>query len=193
ENGSFTVLDPTEVVVAGDRGRAAPWEVWSRQVSIDLPCEETITGTHDGPLRAGAAGLCLDGASVEGPVTVEDGGQLIVQDSEITGPVTSDSASVVSICGSTIKGPVRVAGTTGSVPVGDTTSGCAPSTIVGPLRIIDTSGPVVADRSEVSGKVTISGNSGRMATVLSGLTVHGPLFCSQNAAAPTDSGVSLDV
>ena len=193
ENGSFTVLDSTEVVVAGDRGRAAPWEVWSRQVSIDLPCDETITGRHDGPLTAGAGGVCLDGASVDGPVTVQDGGRLIVQDSEITGPVTSDGASVVSICGSAIEGPVRVAGTTGSVSVGDTTSGCAPSTIVGPLNVTDTAGPVVADRSEVTGSVTISGNSSRQATVLSGLTVRGSLSCSQNTAAPTDSGVPMTV
>lgn len=193
ENGSFTVLDPTTVVVAGDRGRVAPWEVWSREVSIDPPCDETITGRHDGRLTAGAGGLCLIGADVSGPISVKDGGRLIIQDSEITGPVSATGASVVSICGSHIVGPVKVAKTTAGVAIGDTTSGCDPSTIVGQLQITDTSGPVVLDRSEVTGKVTLSDNSSRLATVLSGLTVHGPLFCSQNAEAPTSAGVPVKV
>ncbi|SFS06787.1 BNR repeat-like domain-containing protein [Agrococcus baldri] len=193
ENGSFTVLDPTTVVVAGDRGRAAPWEVWSRTVTVDPTCEQTITGAHDGRVTAGAGGLCLIDATISGAITVNDGGRLIVQDSQITGQVTTSGASTVAICGSHINGPVRIAGTAGGVSVGDTTSGCDASTIAGPLRITDTAGPVVADRSEVTGPVTVSGNSGRMATVLSGLTVHGPLFCSQNAVAPMDSGVPLQV
>src|SRR5699024_12602467 len=44
ENGSFTVLDPTEVVVAGDRGRAAPWGAGSRSVTIDPTRDATTTG-----------------------------------------------------------------------------------------------------------------------------------------------------
>src|SRR5690606_29894019 len=106
ENGSFTVVDPMNVVVAGDRGRVEPWEVWSRQVAIDPPCDTTITGDHEGRLTAGAGGLCLVDASVDGPIRVADGGRLIIQDSEITGAVTATGASTVSICGSVIDGPV---------------------------------------------------------------------------------------
>lgn len=193
ENGSFTVLDPTTVVVAGDRGRAAPWEVWSRTVTIDPPCEETLTGSHDGRITAGAGGLCLIGADVRGPVSVEDGGRLIIQDSSVTGPVTSSAASAVAICGSQIRGPVTLSGTTGTVAVGDTTAGCDPSAVIGPLRITDTSGAVVADRSEITGTVAISGSGSPLATVLSGLTVNGSLTCSQNAVTPTDAGVELTV
>jgi len=191
ENGGFTVLDPTNIVVAGDRGRVAPWEVWSRQVTIDPPCEQTVTGAHDGPLKAGEGGLCLNGATVTGPISVSDGGKLIVQGSDITGPVTTRGASTVAICGSQIEGPVTATGSTGGVAVGDTTSGCDPSTITGPLSISDTSGPVVADRSEVTGKVTLTGSRSLQAPVLSGLTLHGPLFCSENTTAPTDSGVAM--
>jgi len=193
ENGSFTVLDPTTVIAAGDRGRAAPWEVWSRQVTIDPPCEQTITGSHDGPIAAGAGGLCLIDADVRGPVSVEDGGRLIIQGSNVTGPVTSTAASVVSICGSQLRGPVTLSGTTGAVAVGDTTAGCDASTVIGPLRISDTSGPVVVDRSEVTGSMTISGSDSSLATVLSGLTVNGSLTCSQNAVKPTHAGVELTV
>src|SRR5690606_41926695 len=83
--------------------------------------------------------------------------------------------------------------TTGTVPVGDTTAGCDPSTVIGPLRIADTSGPVVVDRSEVTGRVAISGSGSPLGTVLSGLTVNGSITCSQNAVAPTDAGVDLTV
>ena len=193
ENGSFTVLDPTTVVAAGDRGRVEPWEVWSRSVTVDPSCEQTITGTHDGEVTAGAGGLCLIDATVDGSITVEDGGQLIVQDSTITGPVTTTGASVVAICGSHIDGRVTVAGSTAGVSVGDTTSGCDPSTVAGALRITDTSGPVTLDRSEVSGTVTLTRNSAELAPVLSGLTVHGSLVCVRNTTAPTDSGVPVTV
>lgn len=193
ENGSFTVLDPTTVIAAGDRGRMEPWEVWSREVTVDPPCEETITGAHVGTLTAGSGGLCLIDADVRGKVTVEDGGRLIVQDSDVAGPVRATGASAVSICGSHITGPVTVAKTAGSVAVGDTTSGCDPSTITGPLRITETSGPVVADRSHVIGTVAIARGSGPQPPVLSGLSVRGSLTCSENAVAPTDAGVPLDV
>ncbi|MGC5628803.1 exo-alpha-sialidase [Georgenia sp. Z1344] len=193
ENGAFTVLDSMNVVVAGDRGRVAPWEVWSRNVSIAPPCEQTITGAHDGSVTAGAGGLCLDDASVTGDVTVADGGRLIVQDSEVTGSVTTNGASVVAICGSGVTGPVSIAGTTGQVSVGDTTAGCEQSTIGGTLSVTGTAGPVVIDRSEVADDVTIADNSGRMATILSGLTVDGSLACTGNAVVPTDSGVPFTV
>ncbi|MGD7787725.1 sialidase family protein [Propionibacteriaceae bacterium Y1700] len=193
ENGSFTVLDPTTIIVAGDRGRVAPWEVWSRKVTIDPPCERTITGPYEGRLTAGKGGLCLKGATVDGPVSVADGGRLIMQDSEVTGAVTTKGAEVVSICGSRIDGVVNVSGTAGAVAIGDTTAGCDPSTITGPLNVTDTSGSVVLDRSTITGRVAISGNTGPFATVISGLTVNGSLTCAQNTVEPTDAGVAVHV
>jgi hypothetical protein len=171
----------------------APWEVWSRRVTIDQPCEQTVTGVHDGPLSAGAGGLCLVDATVNGAVSVTGGGRLIVQDSTITGAVSASGASLVSLCGSNVHGPVTVTGTTGNAAIGDTTSGCDASTIVGPLRVTGTSGHVVLDRTEVTGPVSITENSGTLATVLSGVAVHGPLSCFENAVAPTDSGLANTV
>jgi hypothetical protein len=193
ENGGFTVLDPSTVVVVGDRGRAAPWEVWSRQVTIDQPGARTVTGVHDGPLSAGAGGLCLVDATVNGAVTVTGGGRLVAQGSTIDGPVNTSGASVVSLCGSNIEGPVTLNGTTGNVAIGDTTNACDTTTITGPLRVTGTSGHVVVDRAEVAGPVSITGNGAALATVLAGLTVHGPLSCAENAVAPTDSGVANTV
>lgn len=119
---------------------------------------------------------------------------LIVQDSDITGPVRTTGASTVSICGSHLNGPVRLVGTTGGVAVGDTTNACDPSTIEGPLWISGTSGPVVADRTEIHGKVALTSNTSSQATVLSGAAVvDGGLACAKNAVAPTDSGVTMTV
>lgn len=156
---------------------------------MDQPWAQVVTGVHDGPLSAGAGGLCLDGATVNGPVTVTGGGPLIVQASAIHGAVAASGASLVSLCGSSVDGPVSLAGTGGNVAVGDTIRGCDPDTITGPLRVTGSGGRVVADRSTVGGPVTVAGNTAALATVLDGLTVAGPLACTGNAAAPTDSGV----
>ncbi|MFC8681509.1 exo-alpha-sialidase [Microbacterium ureisolvens] len=193
ENGAFTVVDPTSIIVVGDRGRVAPWSVWSRQVTVDPPCERTVTGVHVGPLTAGAGGLCLVDATVTGAINVTGGGRLIAEDSTVTGPVRTSGASVVALCGTRITGPVTITGTTGNAAVGDTTNGCAASTVAGPLRISNTAGQVFVDRAEVTGPVSITGNSSALAPVLSGLTVHGPLSCTGNAVKPTDSGLAVTI
>src|SRR5699024_12354623 len=113
-------FNTAERVRAWDGGRVAPWRVSSRQVTIDPSCGQTITGTHEGAVTAGAGGLCLIVATVDGAVSVEDGGQPIIQDSEVTGRVTTDAASVVSVCGSHVEGRVTVAGTTAGVSARDT-------------------------------------------------------------------------
>lgn len=189
ENSAFAALDPSRVLVLGDRGRVSPWAVWSRVVTIDQPCAQTVTGVHDGPLTAGAGGLCLDDATVTGPVTVSSGGRLVVTHSTVHGPVSASGAGTVALCGSTVDGRVALSGTTGNVAVGDTTRGCDPDTVGGPLTVSGTGGRVVIDRTAVAGPVLLTGNRGALATVLAGARVEGPLACSDNTVAPTDSGV----
>lgn len=189
ENGAFVVLDPSTILVAGDRGRVKPFEIWSRRVTIDQPCDRVVTGTFDGPLTVGEGGLCLRDAKVNGSVTVSDGGRLIVQGSTIAGPVTTTRASTVSVCASTVTGPLQVTGTTHNVAIGDITSGCDPSTVSGPTTIKGTSGQVVIDKSEITGPLTVDANESQLATTLAGVVVHGPLSCSGNTVAPTDAGV----
>lgn len=192
ENGSFTVLDPTTILVAGDRGRVQPWEVWSRKSTFQPTCEQTITGKHEGPMSVGAEGLCLIDATVDGPIMVKDGGKLLIQNSEITGPVTALEASTVAICDSTVDGQVALTGSTAAVAVGDTNAACAPSMIHGHLQIVGSEGPVVVDRSTVNGDVSLINNR-RTQAVVSGLSVGGSITCSRNTVAPTDAGVELTV
>jgi hypothetical protein len=193
ENGAFTVLNSSTALVLGDRGRVSPWQVWMRPVTVDQPCTQTVTGTHHGPLTAGAGGLCLDDATVNGPVTVTGGGRLISQGSTITGAVSASGASVVSLCASKVDGAVSLSASTGSVTVGDTTRGCDPDTITGSLSIAGAAGRVEVDRATVTGSMTVTGASSSVATVLAGVTVSGPLSCSQDTVAPTDSGVAVTV
>jgi hypothetical protein len=193
ENGAFTALDSSTILVLGDRGRVSPWAVWARSVGIDQPCAQVVTGTHNGPLTAGAGGLCLDGATVNGPVTVTGGGRLVVQNSKISGPVSASGASVVALCDASVSGPVTVRDTADNVSIGDTTRGCDPDTITGPLSVTGTQGHVVIDRAAVGGPATITGTASSAAAVLAGVAVHGPLSCSGNAAFPTDSGVASTV
>lgn len=190
ENSAFTALDPSTVLVLGDRGRVSPWQVWARTVGIDAPCTQVVTGVHNGPLSAGAGGLCLDDATVNGSVTVSGGGRLIAHGSTIQGSVQATDASIVSLCGSDIAGPVSATGTTADVSIGDTTRACDPDAITGPLSVKATQGRVVVDRTEVTGPVSVTDSAGAIAGVLAGDTVHGPLSCSGNAVAPTDSGVA---
>lgn len=190
ENGAFTLTSPSSVLVLGDNGRVYPWQVWARPVTIDQPCAQVITGSYNGPLSAGSGGLCLDDATVSGPVTVSGGGRLIAQGSTIHGPVSTSGASVVSLCGTQVDGPVGISGSTGDVTVGDTTRACDPDTLTGPLSITGTSGQVIVDRTQVTGPVTLTGTTSALAPVLAGITVSGVLSCSQNTVAPTDSGVA---
>jgi hypothetical protein len=162
-------------------------------VGIDPPCTQVVTGVHDGPLTAGAGGLCLDHATVDGSVTVSGGGRLIIQGSTVRGAVRATDASVVALCGSEVSGPTTLTGTTGNVSVGDTVRGCDPDTLAGPLSIEATRGRVVVDRTEVTGPVAVTDSHGSPATVLSGVIVHGPLSCAGNAIAPTDSAVPATV
>ncbi|MBD3942676.1 exo-alpha-sialidase [Microbacterium sp. NEAU-LLC] len=193
ENGAFNVLDPFTLAVTGDRGRVLPARVWSRHVTIEPPCETVVTGAHDGPLNAGTGGLCLVDATVTGAITVTDGGRLITQNSTITGPVHATDASTVSLCASTITGPVTVTGTTGTVAIGDTTSGCRSTTIAGPVRITGSGGSVVVDRAKITGAVSLTDNHSALASVLAGVDLRGPLACSGNAVAPTDAGAAATV
>jgi len=193
ENGAFAALDSSTLLVLGDRGRVSPWSVWARTVGIDPPCAQVVTGVHNGPLTAGAGGLCLDGATVNGPVTVSGGGRLVVQSSKIGGPVNVTGASAVALCDAAISGPVSVTGTSGNVSIGDTTRGCDPDAVTGPLVVTGTHGHVVVDRATVGGPLSLKGSVSPAAGVLAGVVVHGPLSCSANAATPTDSGVAATV
>lgn len=131
-------------------------------VEAGAVCDRTITGTHAGPLRVAGEVLCLDGARVVGPITVQSGAGLIAQDSTLVGPLSTAGAATVTLTDSQVTGPLRVDGTTGSVTV---------------------------DNNRITGPVTLTGNTtGDTPIVVSGNRIVGPLTCSGNDPAPTNNG-----
>lgn len=90
-------------------------------VKAEIVCESTVTGEHAGPLDISAGVTCLEGATVNGPVQIDDGARVLVRDSTIRGPVTAQGAESVHIHDSQLSGPLRLQGTTRALTLSETT------------------------------------------------------------------------
>ncbi|MEV6287349.1 M64 family metallopeptidase [Kribbella sp. NPDC051770] len=122
-------------------------------------CTTTITGVRNGPLTVANGVTCLQGATINGPVSVAAGASLVATDSRISGPVRGVRVAQVHLLRTTVNGPVALEGTTGA------------AVVVG---------------STVSGPVSVTGARTADPVVLAGNTVNGPLSCSGNAASPSN-------
>ena len=129
-------------------------------------CTETVTGTHRGPLRVRSGAVCLDGATVTGPVTVTGGASLIVQDSTIAASLTASGAAVVILAESSVGGQARISRSSEAV------------TVVG---------------SSVGGALSLDANDTAEAVIVADTDVGGALTCRANAEEPDDLGVGNDV
>lgn len=128
-------------------------------------CTVEVTGVHTGRLRVSEGVTCLDGATVIGPVTVDEGAALLSSGSQITGPLRSNGALLLSLCDTGVTGPVRV-DRSSAVELGDPTVDCAGNQIVGPVTVNRTDGPsVIADN-----------------------TITGALSCANNEPPPVNNG-----
>jgi hypothetical protein len=126
-------------------------------------CTRTITGRHRGALVVRDGVTCLDNATVTGAVTVAPGAGLVATGATIGGPLAAARATTVELFHSTVSGPVVVEGVSSGVQI-----------LGGTIR----------------GAVTLARNA---APVFAGVTVHGPLSCTGNTAAPDDLGVANSV
>lgn len=149
-------------------------------------CEQTVSGTHTGPLTVTGRMLCLDGATVTGPVTVTGGGGLRVTDSVVHGPVRVTGTEHVSVCDTDLTGPLSITDATETVILGGVA--CAPNVLRGPVAVQDSAALVRIVGNEVWGPLRVSGTTARTAAVLAANRVHGPLACSGNAPAPGNDG-----
>ncbi len=123
----------------------------------------TLTGSHNGPLTVSGV-LCVDGASVKGPVKVKPGAVLIATRSTFNGPIHASGAAGIFLANNTVQGPVDISGTAS----------------------------VVVASTKVSGPVDLSKNGGD-APLFAGNTVSGPLKCSGNTSAPVNLGLKNSV
>jgi len=115
----------------------------------------------DGPLtvKAGTSLCVAAGTIINGPIVVQPGGSLYLQDATVRGPVTASRAAALRICGSTLDGGLSVRGTTGAVVVADTNSmsPCNGNRIGGPVALVgNLSGARFVD-NVVGGPLSISG------------------------------------
>jgi uncharacterized repeat protein (TIGR01451 family) len=116
------------------------------------PCDETITGRHNGRIVVDEGTTCIDGATVTGRVTVSDGAGLRVTDSRILALVQATEASEVRVCNTSITGTLTVTRSSG-VMIGDPTADCAGNRITGPVTVTRSEGPVIGG-NRITGALT---------------------------------------
>ncbi|MFD2763573.1 ExeM/NucH family extracellular endonuclease [Micromonospora eburnea] len=142
-------------------------------------CTTTITGKYSKPLVVSAGLVCLENATVSGPVTVNPGASLVVTGGTISGPVSATRPVLFELSGATVSGPVTVTGATGELKI-------AEGKVNGPVSVTANTGGVRIDAVTVSGPITVNGNTGSQPVVVAGNTVSGPLACSGNNPAPVN-------
>ena len=76
-------------------------------------------------VRSGEAVKLGSAAKVNGTVTVKPGGALDVEGATLSGALSASKAALVRICGASIAKALKVAGSAGSVVIGDGTPECA--------------------------------------------------------------------
>jgi hypothetical protein len=133
-------------------------------MSKPLPAATTtVTGTVSGPLQVKGV-TYVDGATINGPVTVEKGATLYVFGGEIKGPLSASEGASVVLVGTRVGGPVSVNGSATEVAV---------------------------ENTSVGGPVSLTSN--RTRTVVAFSTVGGPLSCTGNNPEPSNNGFVNDV
>jgi hypothetical protein len=152
-----------------------------------------ISGARQGNLTV-TGSTCLQGATVNGTVTVAAGGSLAADHSVLNGGLVSNGASAVRMCTSTVNGGVSLTKTTGFVLIGDGAdsddggaASCGGNTINGAVSIVNSSGPVELGGNIVSLGITVTGSTGSAAE-LEQNHLTGTLACTGNVPPPTDDG-----
>lgn len=165
------------------------------------PCTSSATGSIPGGMTVSSGTECLSNASVNGPLTVRSGAELVLTNTTVRGPVTSDGATGLQLCGNSITGPVVVTNSKGLVVIGDAgNSECAGNTIDGNVLVGGSSAS--ANRSgiqlgtnTITGQVQVLDNRVNPASVLvpqdasiaiSDNQIRGTLSCTGNAPPPVD-------
>jgi len=117
-------------------------------------CTETVTGAHSGGISVDSGTLCIEDATVAGPISVDGADQAVIRDSTVRGRVTIVGTPNVALRDSAVRGPIEVEGAQGSIGLQDTT--------------VD--GPLILDGTRI----------GPLGILAEGTHVNGSLECSQD-------------
>lgn len=91
---------------------------------LGVTCTNTVSGVRSGPLIVTEGVTCVDGATIEGTITVHEGAGLAVMNSTVRGRVSTAGAAMVVLVESVLHGSVSVTGSTGRVLIaGNSVSG----------------------------------------------------------------------
>ncbi|MFJ8583018.1 5'-nucleotidase C-terminal domain-containing protein, partial [Micromonospora sp. NPDC093277] len=107
-------------------------------------CTTTITGKYSKPLVISAGLVCLENATVSGPVTVNPGASLVATGGTISGPISATRPVLFDLTGVTVSGPITVTGATGDLTI---TKG----KVNGPVSVTGNTGGVRIDTVTISG------------------------------------------
>lgn len=163
--------------------------------TTNIGCTNNLTGTQSS-LSLASGSWCINGATVNGPVTIGTGAQVVIVSSRFNSSITSSRAASFALCGSTVTGGVSVSGTTGFVLIGDPGDDvCAANTLGSSVTLSNNTGGVeIAGNTRIGGNVSLTGNSGAgpfpedFEPEVEGNTIVGSLYCASNSPGVKNDG-----
>ncbi len=165
-------------------------------------CTVNLTGKVKGGLQV-TSSTCLNGATVDGHVSVLPGGALSVVNSRLNGGLSAQGATGIRVCGSRIDGRVSISRSTCFVELGDAgddgAPACAGDDFRGGVVLSGNTAGAEIGRDTIRGGLTLVGNTGGGATIedaapeIEGNHVNGSLVCTGNMPAPIDNGIPNSV
>ena len=127
---------------------------------------------------------------------IQPGAHVTIMHSTILQGINDNGGASLTLCGSLVANGVKVNGATGFVEVGNPFDGCARNMILGGMSLQSNTGGVAAIGNQISGPVTVSGNSGTgpppqdIANELAANKITGILACNNNTPPPDNGGLS---
>jgi hypothetical protein len=143
--------------------------------SLNVGYTTTISGNQGGGLTipSGQTFDVTSGGKVNGNVTIQSGGGLVVTGGTVNGGITSTGSVWLNLCGASISGGLSVTGSTGPVVIGNPAAGCPINTIKGGLTLTNNAGGVTVAGNNISGGLTCTGNNPQPTDAAKSNTVSG--------------------
>ena len=179
---------------------ASPFVTAGAYVEVEPPVPPKCTVTIGAVSRptlvvTNSQVACLTGTTVNGSISVQTGGALLLQGGTVKGNVTAVNSTYFRMCGATVVGSVTVTSPDGFTFIGDVGGGeleCTGNTVGSTISVLVGEGGYMVNGNHTGGNVTVNDNSGqRQSPVpyeIAGNTVGGNLTCLRNNPLPTDDG-----
>ncbi|HEX6025327.1 MAG TPA: M64 family metallopeptidase [Solirubrobacter sp.] len=134
-------------------------------------CTTTVTGTQNN-VNVTTGVTCLNGAQVNGNLTVGSGASVVAKDTRINGTLNANGAEAVQLFGSAVNGAAQIRNSTHDVTI-------AGSSFNGGLAL--------TGNTQVTANERFTRLAGPYGPILAGSTVNG-LVCADNSAPVKDFG-----